>query len=45
MVAAAVLTMGLAEPRPVMAVEAAPPHAVPATGPIRILSYNVEGLP
>lgn len=45
MVAAAVLTMGLAEPRPVMAVEAAAPHAVPATGPIRILSYNVEGLP
>ncbi|MGP7795314.1 endonuclease/exonuclease/phosphatase family protein [Sphingomonas sp. CLY1604] len=45
MLAAAVLTMGVAEPRPVMAIEATAPHAVPASGPIRILSYNVEGLP
>jgi len=43
--AAALLVMGSTEPRPVRAGEPASVHAAPAAGPVRLLSYNVEGLP
>lgn len=39
------LVTGLAEPRPVLAVEPTVMHAPPVTGPVTLLSYNVEGLP
>lgn len=45
LLAAAVLVTGVAEPFPVRAVEPTAPHALPVAGPVRLLSYNVEGLP
>ena len=45
MLATVLLVTGLAEPRPVMAVERSVFHAAPAPGPVTLLSYNVEGLP
>jgi hypothetical protein len=45
MLATVLLVTGLAEPRPVMAVERNVLHAAPAAGPVTLLSYNVEGLP
>ena len=45
MLAAMLLVTGLAEPRPVLAVEPTVFHAAPAAGPVTLLSYNVEGLP
>jgi endonuclease/exonuclease/phosphatase family metal-dependent hydrolase len=45
LLATVLLVTGLAEPKPVMAVEPAVLHAAPAPGPVTLLSYNVEGLP